>query len=226
MRNASSALGQLAWTGWTVVILFVSANVIAGAAGAQSGPVEERGSTQPAFEPPDTNPQQRAITAYNAGVRQLERAKELIDKAAAEDGAKRDKLEKKARKAFESAVKELTAAGKLAPQNTAAHAWLGWALRRLGREEEAVAAFDRALAQSPDEVALLHQRAESYLALGRVQGATDSYAAIATKDPGRGAALLAAIKAWAAARRADPQGVDGGQLDTLEAWIAEQESGG
>jgi tetratricopeptide (TPR) repeat protein len=68
---------------------------------------------------------------------------------------------------FEAAIDAYREAAALVPDRPLPHASLGTVLARLGRREEALEAFDRALALSPDDEATL--RARAALAAGAVE---------------------------------------------------------
>ena len=63
------------------------------------------------------------------------------------------------------------------------HKLLGMALAHLGRNEEALASFDRALALGPATAGLHGSRADALVALGRLDEAVQSYDRALALDP-------------------------------------------
>jgi tetratricopeptide (TPR) repeat protein len=97
-----------------------------------------------------------------------------------------------------AAVRQIDAALKLNPRNTAAHSNRGLALHELGRFDDAVKSFDRALAIDPDDADVLMSRGVALAALGRYAEAVASYDRALTISPdqvdvlnNRGGALYA-----------------------------------
>ena len=106
-----------------------------------------------------------------------------------------------------------------------AHGSLGYALRKLGDYEGALAAYDRALELDPDYAEALEYRAEAYLGLGRIQLAKAAWERLTALDRGRADELLAAMRSWIAHQRAGG-GVDARAVDELEGWVAERSTPG
>ena len=83
----------------------------------------------------------QALSAYNAGVRLVEKADELsADAARQADERKQTKARDKARKAYSSALREIRA-GHRSSSRTMYQAWnyLGYAQRKLGNYQDALA---------------------------------------------------------------------------------------
>jgi|JI102314DRNA_FD_contig_81_1609205_length_2224_multi_3_in_0_out_0_2 Flp pilus assembly protein TadD len=68
---------------------------------------------------------------------------------------------------WDAAVKALELVVVNRPDNADAHAWLGYSLRRAGRYDAALQAYDEALRLSPRNLAAREYLGEAYLALGR-----------------------------------------------------------
>ena len=95
-------------------------------------------------------PEDEARVAYNAGVKQIEKAKDYEqDAAAASDEAKRQKLLKKASGAYEHAVDKFEDAVNSVPGLYEGWNYLGFARRHLGMYDAALEAYERALKLKP-----------------------------------------------------------------------------
>lgn len=176
------------------------------------------GSSGSTARPTGPTPQQRAAQEYEAGLRHRDKAWAYEEKAAAADKEKDQKKNiEKARNAFEKAAKSQRKAVELDPSMHQAHSSLGYALRRLERFAEALAAYDRALELEPDYVEAIEYRAEAYLGLGRYAETQKAYAALRAKNPRYALQLLEAMRGWAAA------GEDTTQAGAaMRRWVAEQ----
>jgi tetratricopeptide (TPR) repeat protein len=75
---------------------------------------------------------------------------------------------------LDAALVAYAEAAELAPERPLPHASMGGVLRRLGRHEEALAAFARALERAPGDETALDGRAEALAALGRPVQAADA----------------------------------------------------
>jgi tetratricopeptide (TPR) repeat protein len=87
----------------------------------------------------------------------------------------------------------------------------GNALAHVGRDADAVAAYERAVAEAPDRAPAVRALADAYAHQGRTATAESLYTELAAKVGGEG--LAAAGRAWMAAR--------GGRFDTAEQLFAE-----
>lgn len=165
--------------------------------------------------PKPLDPQQVAANEFRAGAYQLDRAAKIHARLAAAPESEKDGLEKKLNKALESAVRDFKRATDNDPRMVQAYSELGFALRKLGRFEESLAAYDKALAIMPTYSPAIEYRAEAYLGLNRVAEAKQAYLMLFSGDRPRADLLYAAMKRWAADH---PDG------DAAFAkWIAERE---
>jgi tetratricopeptide (TPR) repeat protein len=188
---------------------------------ANSGPMSGGGGGSMDVPRPQT-PKDLARSAYNDGLRALKKA----DKAAAhaltaKDDRKKEKATKQAADSYEKARDEFA----LAVQNVATmhEAWngLGYSLRKLGRYDAALMAYDKALSLRPSYPEAMEYRGEAYLALGRVDDAKRAYLDLYAGNRKLADQLLVAMKSWVAEKRT-ASGGDVGALDAFDQWVQER----
>ncbi len=171
---------------------------------------------------PELSPEQEAIEDYNSGLKLNQEGRELLERAAAaEDGKERDKLLAKAEKAFSKASRRFESAISAKDDLYQAHTSLGYALRKLGDYEQAVAAYDRALAINPGYGEAIEYRGEAYLHLDQLEAAKDAYMQLFRDDREHASMLMEAMRGWVEDRR-ESGSVDAAMIDAFEAWIAER----
>ena len=132
-------------------------------------------------------------------------------------------MEKKALKAWESAVEEYTEAIGYDPDLLPAYAGLGQAFRRLGRPMEAMQANVAALKLDPQDDANFEGWVDSLLALDMLGDATQAYTRLATQDPEKAEYVMSALKSWLASKKADPGELDPAHVERLATWIDQQD---
>jgi tetratricopeptide (TPR) repeat protein len=162
-------------------------------------------------EPP--SPEEQARTAYNAGVRSVEKADELqADAARQTDARKLQKLNEKAGKAYDSAIRKFEQATALRAGMYQAWNYLGYCNRKQGRYDVALAAYDRALALKPDYDEAIEYRGHAYLGLDRRADAKNAYLTLFGTNRRLAASLLAAMQQWV-----------GGHTDAeFASWVSER----
>ncbi len=177
------------------------------APGAAQGPA-------PAHDP-------AALAVYNAGVALLKHADQLDAAAAGETGNVRAQTEGSAQAAYGEARANFQEATERDP--SLAEAWnnLGYARRKLGDYEAALAAYARALALRPDFPEALEYRGEAYLRLHRLEEAKQAYLDLFVTDRAVARHFLSSIEDWIAAQRGTP-GADAAALAALEQWVRER----
>jgi tetratricopeptide (TPR) repeat protein len=167
-----------------------------GAGGGSSTPASA--PSMQTREPP--SPEEQARTAYNAGVRSVEKADELqADAARQTDAKKQEKLLGKAGKAYQSAIKKFEQATGLRPGMYEAWNYLGYCNRKQGRYDVALAAYDRALALKPDFAEAIEYRGHAYLGLNRLVEAKNAYLTLFGTHRKLAASLLTAMQQWVGA---------------------------
>jgi tetratricopeptide (TPR) repeat protein len=168
-------------------------------------------------------PEDQARMAYNAGVKQIERARGYEQDAAdATDTGKRDRALKKAQGSYEKAARQFEMAVSKAPQLHEAWNYLGFARRHLGRYDAALESYDRALQLKPGYADALEYRGEAYLGLDRLDDARQAYMDLFASSRKHSDELLAAMQKYVAARRKEPNGLTAQQLDEFARWVDER----
>lgn len=199
----------LALTGLAVVLATAAIGAPGGGGGAAAGS-------------DDDSPEKVAVRHYRAGLRARDKAWRYEKKAArSKDAATAERFRSEAHEQFVAAAESQRRAIEVAPEMYQAHASLGYALRRAGRFEESIAAYDRALEIEPRYGEAVEYRGEAYLALGRLDEAKQAYDDLA-EVPDLAAELLDAMEAWVAERRATPGEIPTADVEALARWIDEQ----
>ena len=175
------------------------------------------------FEPRvKKTPQQLAIDFYNEGIKLRDKAWKREQKAEETDNEKkRVKQLAKAQQHFKKAIKKYRAAIDREPRLYQAHGSLGYALRKVGQYEAALAAYDRSLALNADYTEAIEYRGETYLALGRWQDTKGAYMALFKADRPRADMLMSAMQAWSLAA-SEKLGSDSAEVTAFRSWIAER----
>ena len=94
---------------------------------------------------------------------------------------------------------------------------MGYAYRKTGDYAKALEMYDRAISMAPGFYPeAVEYRGEAYLSLNRVDDARKAYLDLFAADRKQADALMAAMKTWVTARRANPAGVDAASIDALE----------
>lgn len=172
---------------------------------------------------PQLTPEQQADQHYNRGIRLREKAWELEAKAAAASGGERAKLETKIEKTYRKAIREYESAVDLDPRHYRAYSDLGYALRKAGDYDAALAAYDRALGMVPNYAEAIEYRAEAYLGLGRLEDAKQAYLQLFAGDRDRADTLMEAMKQWVERHREDPGGQDPATIEAFADWVSQRD---
>jgi tetratricopeptide (TPR) repeat protein len=181
-----------------------------------SGPASRLGDKQ-------ATPEELAQTAYNAGVRAVEKGDELAADAARQtDPKKQQKLTAKAQGAYAGALKKFIRATELQASMHAAWNYVGYTNRKLGKYPEALAAYDRALALKPGYPEAIEYRGYAYLGLNRLSEAKEAYLTLFAGNRKLAATLLTAMQEWIGAHRGNSADVDGAMLESFASWVNER----
>lgn len=168
-------------------------------------------------------PEQEAVELYNDGNEYRDKAAALEKEAAGEpDAKKKEKLEKKALDKHESSIKKFVAATQKNPRLVQAWGNLGYAYRKTGKYDEALTAYDKALALEPNYTPAIEYRGEAYLGLNRLEDVKTAYMDLFRSDRTRADELAGAIDRWLQKKRAEPGGVDPATVAGFASWAAER----
>ncbi len=211
----------------------IAALGLAGAlgAGAQEGydpptPAEEPSSMDTLFDQSDLgNVVQAARASFDQGVRYRKKAEKLEGQLAETPAEKIEKVKQKIEAAYKGAEEAFVQAIQTNPKLLAAYSELGAVLRHRGRAEEAVRVHAAALRREPGDAANLKGWAASLLALDYLGDVTNRYTELAASEPEGAAILMDELKAWLAAKQADPGDVEPAAVQKLADWVATHETG-
>jgi tetratricopeptide (TPR) repeat protein len=175
-------------------------------------------------ESPAQDPRAIAANDYQSGSRRLDKIEKLHkDRAAASDPKSIEKISRNIQKQLENAAADFKRAVRNDPNHFAAWSELGFCLRKLGRFDESLAAYDRALQIQPAFSPAIEYRAEAYLALNRLEEAREAYLLLFAGDRARAGILLEAMKSWVSERRADPGAIAAEKIDQFADWVSKRE---
>lgn len=165
-------------------------------------------------------PEERAVNSYNAGLKHRDKAAKYEQQAVTEANEKKlAKLRKKTAKEFQKAIDDFERAIKNNPRFYQAHSSLGFALRKVGRFEESLAAYNESLDINPYYGEAIEYRGEAYLGLNRLDDAKEAYMELFQSDRVLADELMAAMIAWVAARRDDAGGLDAAVINQFAEWV-------
>jgi tetratricopeptide (TPR) repeat protein len=191
-------------------------------AGGGEMPNRSSGSASRLADTPQT-PEEMARTAYNAGVRAVEKGDELAADAARQTDPKiQEKVKAKAQGAYAGALKKFTRATELQPSMHEAWNYVGYTNRKLGKYQEALAAYDRTLSLKPGYSEAIEYRGHAYLGLNRLSEAKEAYLTLFAGNRKLAATLLTAMQDWVGTHRGNTVGVDGAMLESFAAWVSER----
>jgi tetratricopeptide (TPR) repeat protein len=169
-------------------------------------------------------PEERAIEAFKSGDGHRIKGRKLEEESVTKKGADVQKSEVKARGEFEKSLKDFQKAAELNSQLFQAYNGMGYAYRKTGDYTKALEMYDRAISMAPGFYPeAVEYRGEAYLSLNRVDDARKAYLDLFAADRKQADALMAAMKTWVAARRANPSGVDAAAIDAFEKWVTERD---
>jgi tetratricopeptide (TPR) repeat protein len=172
-------------------------------------------------EPP--SPQQQARNAYNDGLHEIKKADKSQEAAAqASDAAKKARAEKDAAERYAAAAGKFQEATRLDPTLPEAWNYLGYSSRKLGRYDEALAAYGKALTLRPGYSDALEYRGEAYLGLNRIPDAQQAYLDLYAGNRALADKLLTAMKHWVAGQRSGSASGEAAKLDEFQKWIEER----
>lgn len=173
--------------------------------------------------PAKLTPEEKAAVSYNAGLKHRDKAFKYEEKAANETRDKQfKKLQAKVEKEYRKAIADYEKANEHHPHFYEVHNSLGFALRKVGRFDESLAAYDTSLQLNPSYGNAIEYRGQAYLGLNRVEDAKQAYMALFQSDPALAEQLLNAMHEWVQSRRVNPSGLDKAQVEQFAAWVQQR----
>jgi len=168
-------------------------------------------------------PEEKAVASYNGGIKHRDKAAKYEQRAVDETSEKKFvKLQKKIAKEYARAIKDYEKAIGHYPRFYQAHNSLGYALRKLGRYEESLAAYNVSLEINPYYDEAIEYRGEAYLGLNRLDEAKQAYIELFQNDHVLADQLMAAMISWIAARRDDADGMDTAVVEQFADWVEQR----
>lgn len=204
---------------YLTALLFLLAAVPANAAqGGSAG-----GGATPQQKRVKLTPEQKAAVSYQRGIKNRDRAAKIEQKAAEETREKQlAKLHKKIEKEYNKAIKNYEKAIASSSDYYEVHASLGYALRKVGRYEESLEAYNVSLRLNPSYGNAIEYRAEAYLGLNRIDEAKEAYMVLFQNEPALADQLLAAMVEWVTSRRDDAMGLDSADVEQFADWVQQR----
>jgi tetratricopeptide (TPR) repeat protein len=205
---------------YLVIILFLSLAFPLQAADSGGGGGAPRQQQQPVKR---LTPEEKAVQSYDAGIKHRDKAAKFEQQAVDEtDDKKFAKLQKKITTEYERAIGDYEKAIGHYQRFYQAHNSLGFALRKVGRFEESLAAYNVALDINPVFDEAIEYRGEAYLGLNRVDEAKVAYLDLFQNNRALADQLMAAMLAWVAARRDDAGDLDSAVVEQFAEWVEQR----
>lgn len=173
---------------------------------------------------PTASPEEMAKSAYNSGIRYLDKVKGYeADAVKAGDNEKKKKSAlDDARKGYQRALASFKSAVKSKPDMYQAWNYVGFCSRHLGDYDAALQAYGNALQLNPNYMEAIEYRGEAYLGLNRIEDAKAAYMTLFRDARDLSGELAIAMQHWLDARRQDPKGVSAADLDDFSKWLTER----
>ncbi len=171
-------------------------------------------------------PEQQADRLYTEGMADSNKADKLQKEAASEtDAARKAKLETKARDKYRNSIRKFAEATKKNPNHYSAWGYLGYAYRKTGDYASSLEACQKALSIQPNYTLAMEYRAETLLALNRIEEVKPDYISLSERDRALADELAAAIEKWVGKRSVDPAGVDPAEVKDFAQWASQRKQG-
>lgn len=201
----------------SILLLAVAAPVLAAQDGGSGGSARRP-------EPMKRlTPEEKAVLSYNAGINHQQKASKYEQKALGETRDKQfAKLQKKITNEYEDAIDDFEKALGHYPRFYQAQSSLGYALRKIGRYEDSLAAYNESLKINPYYGEAIEYRGEAYLGLNRLDEAKEAYMTLFQSERPLADQLMAAMIAWLAARRDDVDGLDTAVVEQFAEWVEQR----
>src|SRR5712691_4612797 len=171
------------------------------------------------------SPHDMAVDYYNGGERRLEKRTKIHDEMkAAKDAQTVANLQQKINKGLEAAAGDFQRAVKNDPNLYQAYSELGFTLRKLGKYNESLDAYNKALEIEPGFSPAIEYRAEAFLGLNQFDEVKKAYTMLFSGDRPRADVLMVSMKSWIAERRANANGLDAQTLDDFVKWVEQRDT--
>jgi tetratricopeptide (TPR) repeat protein len=186
--------------------------------GARGG--HEEMPSAPAADKPDA----AAKKAFTAGVKSLNRARELEEAAAkATNPDKKAVAMDKVGDAYNKALDQFTEA--LSNKGDMVEAWnyAGYVHLRLGAYRESIDDYNHTLALKPDLLDAIEHRGEAYVAVDRLDEAKAAYMDLFNHARPLADELMVSMQKWLEVHRAAAGGIRAADIDSFGKWIQERD---
>ena len=168
-------------------------------------------------------PEEKAAVSYNSGIKHRDRAAKYEQQAIEQTNEKKlAKLQKKIAKEYARAIKDYEKSIGHYGRFYEAHNSLGYALRKVGRYEESLAAYNVAIKINPYFDQAIEYRGEAYLGLNRLDEAKEAYIDLFKNDRTLADQLMAAMIVWVADRREDAEGLASVVVEQFAVWVEQR----
>ncbi|HEY4209863.1 MAG TPA: tetratricopeptide repeat protein [Steroidobacteraceae bacterium] len=168
------------------------------------------------------DPQDQAKLTYNLAVDDVRKADDFQTSAAtATDAGKKDKALGDARTYYSLALRKFQQAVQFDPKMYQAWNYVGYTHRKLGDYDDALGAYEQALALKPGYPEAIEYRAEAFLALNRIPEAKTAYLDLFATNRVAAGKLLDAMKTWVTAQKSSA-GSDQKSATDLDKWVQER----
>lgn len=202
-------------------LIVLTASLIATAAYASGGSSSPSPTAQ--TPPAELSPEEQARQHYNQGLYYRDKAWKLEKQLeTAKSDKESQKLNKKIAKNYRMAMGEFEDALRNAPSMYQAASSLGYALRKTGDYQQSLEAYDHALSIEPGYAEAIEYRAETYLALGRLEDAKNAYVQLFGSDRAKSNELLQAMQTWLEQQNGGQGEVPASMLENFAEWVDER----
>jgi len=187
-----------------------------------SQPIDPSGD-QPT-QAPSEKPDAAAKKAFTAGMKSLNKAKDLEAVAASAPNAdKKANALEKVGDLYSRALDQFTEA--LSNKGDMVDAWdnVGYIHLRLGAYAEAVDDYNHVLVLKPELLEAIEHRAEAYLAVDRLDDAKIAYMDLYNHEPKLADQLMQGMQKWLSDHRADAHGMRPADVDAFGKWLSERD---
>lgn len=168
-------------------------------------------------------PEEKAAASYDSGTKHRDRAEKYERQAIEQTNEKKlAKLQKKIAREYARAIKDYERSIGHYERFSEAHNSVGYALRKVGRYEESLAAYNVAIRINPYFDQAIEYRGEAYLGLNRLDEAKEAYIELFQNDRTLAEQLMAAMIVWVGDRRDDANGLESAVVEQFAVWVEQR----